>query len=70
MTCMYTNAWSPKRDFGDISQPTNWNLDSGATCNMTPDISDLIPVLLVEIDKYIEVVDGHFVKAKKKEKLK
>ena len=35
---------------------------------MTPDISDLIPVLLVEIDKYIEVVDGHFVKAKKKRK--
>ena len=32
---------------------------------MTPEISDFIPVLLVEIDKYIEVADGHFVIAKK-----
>ena len=29
--------------FGDISQLTNWILDSGATCHMTPEVSDFIP---------------------------
>ena len=32
---------------------------------MTPEISNFIPVLLVEIDKCIEVTDGNFVTAKK-----
>ena len=40
-------------------QPTNWILDSGAMCHMTPDISDFVPGSLVEMDKYIEVADGH-----------
>ena len=31
---------------------------------MTPEISDFIPGLLVETDKYIEVADGHVVTAK------
>ena len=30
-------------DFGDSLQLTNWILDSGATCHMTPDISDFLP---------------------------
>ena len=32
---------------------------------MTPDILDFVLVSLVETDKYIEVVDGNFVTAKK-----
>ena len=33
------------------------------TCHITPKISDFIPGLLVERDKYIEVSDGYFVTA-------
>ena len=29
--------------YGDSSQLTNWSLDSGATCHMTPEVSDFIP---------------------------
>ena len=29
--------------YGDSSQLTNWILDSGATCHMTPEVSDFIP---------------------------
>ena len=64
MVRTYINAERPRRNYGDSLQPTNWILDSGATCNMTPDISDVILVLLVERDKYIEVTDGHFSTAK------
>ena len=59
-----TNAESPKRDFGDRLQLTNWVLYSGATCHITPDISDFIPVSMVETNKYIEVADGNFFTAK------
>ena len=45
-------------------QLTNFILDSGVNCHMTPDISDFVPGSLVETDKYIEVVDGHFFTAK------
>ena len=34
----------------------DWILYSGATCHMTPDISDFIPGLLVETDKITGVV--------------
>ena len=37
---------------------------------MTPDISDFMPGSLVETDKYIKDVYGHFVIAKKKDNLK
>ena len=47
MTRMSFNAEIPRRDFGDIPQLNNWILDSGATCHMTPDISDYIPGSLV-----------------------
>ena len=53
MDRMYTNAESPRINYGDISQLTNWILDSGTTCHMTPDIWDFIPGVLVETDKYI-----------------
>ena len=36
-------------------------LYSGATCHMTPEISYFILGSLLETDKYIEDVDGHFV---------
>ena len=54
------------KDYGDISQLTNWILDSGATCHMTPEITDFIPGLLEDTDKSIEVADGHHVTAKQK----
>ena len=65
MSRMSSNAETPRRDFGDSLQLTNWILDSGATCHMTPDISNVIPESLAETDKYIEIVDVHFVTAKK-----
>ena len=56
----------PSRDFGDSSQLTNWISDSGATCHMTPQVSDFILVLLEDTNKYIEFLDVHHVTAKQK----
>ena len=53
------------KDYGDSSQLTNWILDSGATCHMTPEVTDFIPGSLEDTDKFIEVADGHHVTAKK-----
>ena len=52
--------------YGDSSQLTNWILDSVAACHMTPEVSDFIPGLLEDTDKYIEVADGNHVTSKKK----
>ena len=52
--------------YGDSSQLTNWVLDLGATCLMTPEVLDFIPVSLEDTDKYIEVADGHHVTEKQK----
>ena len=41
--------------YGDILQLTNWILDLGATCLMTPEVSDFILETLEDTDKYIEV---------------
>ena len=57
---------SKSKDYGDSSQLTNWILDSGATCHMTPEVTDFIPGSLEDADKYIEVADGHHVTAKQK----
>ena len=54
------------RYFGDSSQLTNWILDSGATCHMTPHVSGFIPGSLEDLDKNIEVADGHYVTEKQK----
>ena len=54
------------RYFGDSSQFTNWVLDSGSACHMTPEVSDFIPGSLEDTDKYIEFSDGHHVTVKKK----
>ena len=53
-------------NYGDSSQLTNRILDSGATCHMTPEVSDFIPGLLQHTDKHIEVAYGHHVMAKQK----
>ena len=45
---------------------TNWIFNYGATCHMTPEISDFITGSLEDTDKYIEVVDGYHVTAKQK----
>ena len=43
MAQMSDNDEIPSRDFSDSSQLTNWILDSGATCHITPQVSDFIP---------------------------
>ena len=70
MSRMSFNAKSSRRDFGDSLQMNNWVLDSGATCHMTPEISDFILGSLVETDKYIEIADEYFFTEKKEEKFK
>ena len=38
-----SNVECPRRNYGDISQLTNWILNSVDTCHMTPEISGFIP---------------------------
>ena len=64
MARMSKNTESPRINYGDSSQQNNWISDSGATCHMTPNISDFILGSLAEIDKYTKVADGDFVIAK------
>ena len=54
------------KDYGNSSQLTNCILDSGATCHMTPEVTDFIPGSLEDTDTFIEVADGHHVTAKQK----
>ena len=63
---MYRNDERASEKYGDSSQLTNWILDSGATCHMTPEVSDFISGSVGDTDKYIEVADGHHVTAKQK----
>ena len=63
---MSSNDKYPSEKYGDSSQLTNWILDLGETCHMTPNVSDFIPGLLKDTKKYIEITDGHHVTAKKK----
>ena len=60
------NDQCPSKHFGDSSKLTNWILDSGATCHMIPEVSDFIPGLLEDTDKYIEVAYIHHVTVKQK----
>ena len=53
-------------NFGDRSQLINWILNYGATCHMTPEVSDFIPSSLEDTYKYIEVADGHHITEKQK----
>ena len=62
---MSGNEKCTSENFGDSLQLTNRILDSGATCQTTPEVSDFIPGSLEDTDKYIEVADRHDVTAKK-----
>ena len=66
MARMSSDNKRESKDYGDSLQLTNWILDSGATCHMTPEVTDFIPVSLEDTDKFIEVADGHHVTAKQK----
>ena len=61
---MYGNDECPTGNCGDSSQLTNWILDSGETCHMTPEVSDFILGLLEDTDKHIEVADRHHITEK------
>ena len=43
MAQMSSNDERTSEKYGDSLQLTNWILDSGATCHMTPEVSDFIP---------------------------
>ena len=64
MARMSSDDEHKSEESGDSSQLTNWILDLGATCHMTPEVTDSIQAPLEDTDKYIEVVDGHHVTAK------
>ena len=66
MAQMSSNNKRSSEKYGDSSQLTNWILDSGATCYMTPDVSDFIPGSLQDMDKYTEIADRHHVTEKQK----
>ena len=66
MARMSRNNERSSEKYCDSSQLTNWILDSGTTCHMTPEVSDFITGLLEDTDKYIEVADRHHVTAKQK----
>ena len=63
------NDECPGKTFGHSLQLTNWILEYGATCHMTPEVSYFITGSLENTDKYIEVADGHHVTAKQKGQL-
>ena len=63
---MYSDDERKSGEYDDSLQLTNWILDSGATCHMTPEVENFIPGSLEDTDKFIEVADGHHVTAKKK----
>ena len=66
MARMSSNDKRKSEKYGDSLQLTNWILDLGATCHMTPEVSDFIPGSLEDTDKYIEVADERHVTAKQK----
>ena len=70
MARMSVNGKSSSRDFSDSSHLTNYILFLGATCHMSPQVSDFLPGSLKDTDKYIEVADGHYITTKQKGKFK
>ena len=56
------------RYFCDSSHLIGFILNSGATCHMTPQVSDFILGSLEDTDKYIGVADGHHIIAMQKGK--
>ena len=70
MAQMTSNNERSSEKYRDSSQLTNCILYSGATCHITPEVSDFILGSLEGTDKYIEVTDGHHVTAKQKGQVK
>ena len=66
MARMSSDDKRKSKDYGESSQLTNWSFYSGATCHMTPEVTDFIPVSLEDTDRFIEDADGHHVTAKQK----
>ena len=66
MARMYRYDVRESKEYGDSSQLTNWIFYSGATCHMTPEVTNFIPGSLEDTDKFIEVAYGHHVTAKQK----
>ena len=66
MARMSSDEKRKSKDYGDSSQLNNLILDSGATCHMTPEVTEFIPGSLEDTDKFIEVADGHHVTTKQK----
>ena len=67
---MSDNDECPSGNFGDSSKLSNRILDYGATCHMTPEVSDFITGSLEDTDKHIEVTERNHVTAKNKDKYK
>ena len=67
---MSVNDECPSGNFGDSQQLTNWILDYGEMCHMTPEVSDFILGSLENTDKHIEVAGGHYVTSKHKGQVK
>ena len=55
MERMSGNDECPSGNCGDFLQSTNWILDSGATCHMTPQVLGFIPGLLEDTDKILRL---------------
>ena len=51
MARMSSNNERSSENYGDSLQLTNWILDSGATCHMTPEVSYFITGSLEDIDR-------------------
>ena len=64
MARMSSNVEIPRINYGDRLQLTNFILDPGVTCQMTPEISYFIPGSLVETDTYIKVSGDNLVTVK------
>ena len=58
------------KDYVNSFQLTYWILDSGATCHMTPEVTDFIPGSLEDRYEFIEVADRHHVTAKQKDSVR
>ena len=66
MARMSDNDECHSRDFGDSLQLTNWILDSGTKCHMTPQVLYFIPFSLEDTNKHVEFADENHVTAKQK----
>ena len=66
MAHMSGNDKCPSENFGDSQQLTNWILDSGSACHMTPEVQNFIPGSSEDMDRHIEVADRHHATTKQK----